>query len=401
MKTLILVCLLSFLVHASFGQMGTIHEESFMHDDSLRSYLLYVPADYDDTPWPLVINMHGADSSPGIQVWLTGMNEIADTAHFLVAYPEGLINREGLVGWNDGTFPDILDDVDFIDSMIDTINVDFAIEQKRVYATGMSNGSGMSFTLACTLPTRIAAIGMVAAPGILEECSPNRPVPTLYMHGTADLVVPFEGGMGIFVPVDFLPARERLQFWVDHNGCTGEPEVVEFEDINTADSSTVTLELYTNCNEMSEVAFYEIEGGGHTWAGGPPVPPGLEFLGNVNLDINASKEIWNFFSRHVHPDVRVGITEAESLSGEIELLQNYPNPFYSQTTIGYKVEAPGEMKVAVYDLLGREVAVLFDGYQHRGQYEITFDGASLPSGLYIYSINTANLRYLRKMIVIR
>ena len=298
MKKTVLLITLCFTVHSVLAQEGQLSEESLVLNDSLRNYLLYVPAGYDNTaPLPLMINLHGADSSPGVQIWLTGMNAIADTANFIVTYPEGIINSEGLVGWNTILDPDIYDDVGFIDAMIDQIADQYNIDHSRIYATGMSNGSVMSYTLGCELSHRIAAIGSVAAPRVLEDCTPEREISILYVHGTEDLIVPFEGGVGILVDIDFPSAREHIEFWVDNNGCTGDPEIIDIEDIDTTDSSTVILERYTNCEGKSEVAFYTIEGGGHTWAGGPPVPPGLEVLGNVNRDIHASSEIWNFVRR--------------------------------------------------------------------------------------------------------
>ena len=298
MKKTVLIVALCFTVHSALAQEGQLTEESLVLNDSLRNYLLYVPAGHDNTtPLPLMINLHGGNSDPGVQIWLTGMNAIADTANFIVTYPEGIINNEGLVGWNTTLAPEIYDDVGFIDAMIDQIADHYMIDHTRIYATGMSNGSAMSFTLGCVLSNRIAAIGSVAAPGVFEDCTPQREIPILYIHGTEDVIAPYEGGVGILVDIDFPSAREYVQFWLENNGCTGSPAVMDIDDTDTADSSTVILERYTNCEGKSEVAFYTIEGGGHTWAGGPPVPPGLEVLGNVNRDLHASSEIWNFVSR--------------------------------------------------------------------------------------------------------
>ena len=406
MKIPAIIISLFILPYVVFAQEGQIIPDSLVHQDSLRNFLIYVPAAYDgNEPWPLVINLHGADSNPGEQIWLSEMNEIADTANFLVVYPEGIINGEELKGWNDGLKPDILDDVGFIDSMITLIVNNYAIDLSRVYSTGMSNGSGMSLTLGCILSERIAAIGMIAAQGLIEDCMPGRPVPVLYMHGTADLLVPFEGGVGVIPGFpEFIPARDRIQFWIDQNGCIGDPEVMEFEDIDTADSSTVTLERYTDCQEMSEVAFYEIEGGGHTWAGGPPVPPGFEILGNVNLDIHASTEIWNFFSRHQHPNpfipTDVDIDDAQLLPEGVELYQNFPNPFYGSTRIRYTLDQANHVNFTIYDMLGREVEVIFQQFQSSGQHEITFDASSLAQGVYLYSLDVNGQMLTRKLTVI-
>ena len=408
MKVHAIIIVLFLTVHASFAQEGQIIEQNLVHDDSLRSYLLYVPAAYDGSvPWPLVVNLHGADSSPEVQVWLSGMNAIADTARFLVAYPRGIINGEGIPGWNDGLKPEFLDDVGFVESVILQITRQYSVDDTGIYATGMSNGSGMSLTLGCRLSSYIAAIGMIAAQGIIEQedCIADRPVPVLYMHGTADIVVPFDGGTGIFGAPEFIPSRDLVQFWVDKNGCQGDPDLIEFEDINTTDSSTVALEHYANCEAMSEVSFYVIEEGGHTWPGGPPVPPGLEFLGNVNLDINASLEIWNFFSRHRHPNpmlpTGVAIVDVPLSPDGIALQQNYPNPFNSSTRIRYTVDQGGQVKLTIYDLLGREVEVAVQEFRSSGEHEITLNASSLTEGVYLYSLEVNGQRLARKFTVIK
>lgn len=409
MKITKTVLLSFFLASAVSAQEGQLEEMGFVHNDVLRLYQLYVPAEYDDNEaWPLVINLHGATSNPGGQIFVSGMNAVADTARFLVVYPWGLLNQYGDSGWNDHLFAGLLDDVDFISSMIDSIGGNYNIDASRVYAAGLSNGGGMSFTLGCELSSRIAALASVAGPSILsatDDCNPGRAVPLLYTHGTADLLVPFEGGEGIFIPFDFPSSRESVQFWVDHNGCIGDPEIIEIPDIETADSSTVVLEHYTNCEGAAEVAYYIIENGGHTWSDGPPAPPGLEaFFGNVNRDINASAEIWKFFNRFTHPDpdpLGVDIVEGGQLPTEIILEQNYPNPFKGQTRIRYMLDKPGHVALSIYDVLGREVALLVDIYQAIGQHEVVFDSFSLPDGLYLYSLNQAGQIKTRKMTIMK
>lgn len=382
-------------VHPDPAGVPQLLEKTIMVDTLEREYLLYVPADYDGSEaWPLVFNLHGATSNAREQLFVSGMNKVADTAHFLVVYPEGISNRLGDSGWNEPNSPDLQDDVQFVSDMIDAIAAEYQVDLSRVYSTGLSNGGGMSFTLARTLSDRIAAVASVAAPGLLEEPIPERPVPILYMHGTADQLVPFEGGMGLF-PIDFPAARDRVQFWVDNNGCSGDPEIIEFPDVNTADSSTVTLERYTDCEASSEIAFYVIDNGGHTWPGGPPVPPGLEILGNVNLDINASSEIWNFFNRFT-----LQTTSLPTLSPSELDLQVFPNPFSTQLTFTFELPEAARVQLSIFNQLGQEVQTLVDQRMPKGEQRVEWNAAArqLSEGLYYYRLRVGD-RFVSRAVV--
>ena len=89
----------------------------------------------------------------------TGFNDIASEENFIVVYPQGSYFN-GTTHWNVGgwTLGSSVDDVAFIDFLIDAISEDYLIDSERIYSTGMSNGGYMSFLLACQLSERIAAI---------------------------------------------------------------------------------------------------------------------------------------------------------------------------------------------------------------------------------------------------
>ncbi|MBT33118.1 MAG: hypothetical protein CMO01_25950 [Thalassobius sp.] len=298
---------LSFSTKNSFAQEiepGILLEKTVVIDDSVRAFLFYVPSAYDGSEaWPLVFNLHGGSSNAYQHMAVSGMNAIADTAHFLIAYPEGINNGTGVTGWNESGLPWIQDDVKFLSESIDSISSEYNVDSSKVYFTGYSNGGGMSLTLACTLGEKVAAIASVAAAGTYEPCNPIRPMPILYMHGTADIVAPYYGGQSAVFPLVFPSAREKVDYWLAKNECSAEATITEVPDTVLYDSSSVIIEQYKFCDSSAEYLFYTIENGGHTWPGGPPSPPALAFLGNVNQDINASSEIWNFFSKHQLPDI--------------------------------------------------------------------------------------------------
>ncbi|MDZ7334218.1 MAG: T9SS type A sorting domain-containing protein [candidate division KSB1 bacterium] len=83
------------------------------------------------------------------------------------------------------------------------------------------------------------------------------------------------------------------------------------------------------------------------------------------------------------------------------LRQYYPNPFHSCTRIEYSLAEAGKVKLAVYDLLGREVAILVNQHQPAGYYEVTFDGRDLASGIYIYRLEAGAYVANKKLVLVR
>jgi hypothetical protein len=84
-----------------------------------------------------------------------------------------------------------------------------------------------------------------------------------------------------------------------------------------------------------------------------------------------------------------------------ELLQNFPNPFNPSTTISYQLPKAGFVLLKVYNLLGKEVAVLVNEVKSEGKYSINFDAADLPSGFYIYSLKVNDFVQNQKMILMK
>jgi polyhydroxybutyrate depolymerase len=308
---LLVGCLFVTASYAKGGKGGTVHERSFVHNDSRRSYLLYVPAAYDgQEAWPLVIDYHGYNVDGAFQKSVDRMDVAADAARFLIAYPDGLIVDDPFdgpgSGWNfDGLIAQH-DDVDFTSKLIDHVMEDFMVDPARVHATGWSMGSQMIWGVACRLSDRIASVGGVSGPmddAFIQTCDAGRPYSVLLMHGTADIFWPPEG-----VEVNgyvFANPRKTPAFWARQNNCSSDPVVTKLKDRDKNDNSTVTLFEYPSCDSDAEVLYYRINDGGHTWPGGswPGGDPVPEFLGPVNRDINASAEILNFFTRNPHPSL--------------------------------------------------------------------------------------------------
>ena len=312
-----------------------------------------------DQALPLVINFHGSDQNFLQQAVYTDFQEIAVENNFIVVYPDSDTIELGCVLIN-GT--DTLDttcptkswdayfnnplpgnqDLAFIDELIDHMHENFNIDLSRVYATGMSNGGYMSFELACLMSDRIAAIASVAGSMGQEQfptCNPDRAVPVMMFHGSADWINPAAGISPNPVPtaphLSTFPLDSVIEYWVMNNGCALTPDVYQIYNKNTTDGipllrtteTTVTMSRYTDCDDASEVVFNNINGGVHAWASAPDVwvmlgPPNPQFPRDTNVvtlasnkDIIASQEIWNFFRRFSHPNPRpVDITSSDDSS---------------------------------------------------------------------------------------
>ena len=272
--------------HVSNRNNGTIVSSGLE-----REYLLHVPASYDrKRPAPLVISLHGAGMWPAGQMETSQWNQEADRQGFIVVYPAGA-GGAGPRIWHVEQGPGLMRDVGFISALIDTLEATYNIDPARIYANGLSNGGGMSFVLSCTMSDRIAAVGMVGAAQLLpfSWCTDRRPVPMIAFHGTADRAAPYHGGKvwAAADPFPDVPAWTRS--WARRNRCAAEP-------VDSAVAEDVTRRAYQSCAGDAAVELYTIQGGGHTWPGGKPLPEW--FVGTTSRSINATSVMWEFFRAH-------------------------------------------------------------------------------------------------------
>ncbi len=198
-----------------------------------RSYLIHIPPGIDTSaPIPLVLVFHGGLGNARNALRMTGFNRAAGEAGLLVVYPNGSGKRPDiLLTWNGGGCCGYaaelqVDDVGFVRALIAALDSDFNLDRKRIYATGMSNGTIMSYRLACHAADLFAAIGPVAATQNFDACQPSEPVSIIHFHGTADRHAPDQGGMGPdpLAGVAFTSVEETIAFWVKRDACPSEPE---------------------------------------------------------------------------------------------------------------------------------------------------------------------------------
>jgi polyhydroxybutyrate depolymerase len=275
----ILFILLSFPIIV-LGQQ-TI-SDSIFYNNVYRSYITYIPAIYNSShSTPLLFNLHGRTGTALGAMYQADFRDISDTANFIIVHPQGLLDSAGDTHWNLGQ--SAVDDIGFLNSLYSYIVSNYNINLDKVYSTGMSNGGYMSYYLACNMSDKIAAIASVTGamgPYTQLTCNPAHPTPVLEIHGTADTNVAFNL---IF---------NGLEYWRDYNNCNISPDTFQIPDSVLGDSSTVEHIVYNTGDNGVTTELFKIHNGGHTW-------PGSSFsIGMTNHDIDASVEIWKFFSRY-------------------------------------------------------------------------------------------------------
>jgi len=275
------------------------HARKIRVDGRDRTFLVHVPPQYKpEQPTPVVLVLHGARTNAAITVAFTGLNLKSDEAGFIAVYPNGT-GDDPLLFWNAGQHtPRILqenpDDVKFIRLLLDDLGGVLNVDRHRVYATGMSNGGMMCYRLAAELSDRIAAIAPVGGTMAIAEARPQRPVPVLQFHGTADSFVKYNGqNSGALRPLKSV--NDTVEYWRRVNGCPASPTVTTLPDRDASDGTTVRRTEYAPGRNGAQVILYTVDQGGHTWPGQKPL---LAALGRSTFDISANDVMWEFFQKN-------------------------------------------------------------------------------------------------------
>lgn len=274
------------------------HTRTIEMGQQKRSYLVHVPKEHDrKKPAPVVLALHGAGMNGSMMVWFSGLNKNSDKEGFVVVYPSGTGAGQFLT-WNAGGFKGKAaegrpDDVGFIGRLLDDLGTVVQVDEKRVYACGMSNGGMMCYRLAAELSDRIAAIAPVAGTLAIDESKPKRPVPVIHFHGSKDNIVPYAMPKGKSPFMKLKGVDESVQTWVKLNGCDEKPETDVLS--KDGDEMKVTRTTYGGGKDGAEVVLIVIDGGGHTW---PGQQPPVSFIGKSARNISANDLMWEFFQKH-------------------------------------------------------------------------------------------------------
>jgi polyhydroxybutyrate depolymerase len=279
-----------------------------------RAYRTFVPPAVAGAQagerFPAILAFHGTGGSAAQMAALTGFNALAERGRFVVVYPEGLNGQ-----WNDGR-PGInadVDDVAFVRALVDELVQQYPVDRNRICATGISNGGHFCNRLAFDARDRIAAIAPIAAAlstTLAARADAPAPTPILMILGTADPIAPYKGGAIGLTPFfrrgEMISAAEAAAYWVAANGLTSTPDISSEPDADPLDGTTVRQATYDDPaadaggSALAPVILLTVDGGGHTWPGGPQYLP--EFVvGRTSRDVSASEMIWDFFQAQIGP----------------------------------------------------------------------------------------------------
>ncbi len=259
---------------------------------------IFVPATASTDPAPVVLNWHGLGSNGPDQAAFTGYETVAEEEGFVVVHATGVDGGTGSNSWELTQFAtDDRDDLAFADALIDTVVADWCGDPARIYSTGMSNGGLFTSELVCNRSTRIAAAASIAGTTHAPGCDPERAVPYVAFHGTADDVVPFDADEpSVLLPsasvdalIDDTTPGEFAEF-ADDFGCEPDPTPVE-------ETTEVIRYDYAGCDDDIAMTFFEIIGGGHTWPSSP-LSEVLDGFGSFTQDVDATRDAWTFMSQY-------------------------------------------------------------------------------------------------------
>jgi polyhydroxybutyrate depolymerase len=276
--------------------VGCSEYQHLEHGSQTRRYVLHTP-DEADGEVPLLVALHGRLGTGRGMARDSGFDALLEPGGFAAVYPDGYRRS-----WNDGRGGGPaneagIDDVGFIEALLEEVAGQVSYDPNRVYLVGISNGGMMAQRLACErtgLFTATASIIASMSETVEQGCSPTTTMSMLLMNGTEDPLVPYEGGeVSGDSEGSVLSTAATVEFWRLHAGCDQLPEEQTIDALS-GDSTSIRHEHYTGCQGEAAVELYEVIGGGHTWPGGPQYLS-EDTVGRVSQELVAAETIWAWF----------------------------------------------------------------------------------------------------------
>lgn len=238
--------------------------------------LFHVPAGYDASkPAPLVLLLHGYGASGRLQEAYFRLLDVADTEGFFLVSPDGTLDSTQHRFWNavdaccdfEGKG---VDDVAYLTGLVAEIEKKYAIDPKRRFLVGHSNGGAMAYRLACDAADRFAAVVSLAGPFYFDpaKCRPTVPIAVLGIHGTADTTVPYDGGVLATAHPGAdgtLPsAVDTAKDWAAYDKCAATPATEAAMDLDgNIKGSETRVTHFTPCAAGGDVVLWSLDGSGH------------------------------------------------------------------------------------------------------------------------------------------
>lgn len=370
MKKLIPVLLLSLTCIIANAQFSN---KTMLFGGLTRSYRIYVSPNYNPAnPASLLIGLHGLGDNmtnfSGI-----GFHYIADTANIICVYPQAVSDPFVGTAWNCaagqyGYYPNSsVNDIGFLNALVDTCKANYSIDAMRVYLCGFSLGAFMTERMALQSNSKYAAFGSMSGTfgNGITTFNPGRHVPIAHFHGTADSTIYYNGNLYGMDP------EPMVDFWVTNNGCDTPATVFNYPH-TSSDSITVERYEYSNGDPQSDVWFFKIYNAGHT------------VLFQPGDDITEVVELWYFFRRHSF--TQAGFSESFNLSSEFQLT---PNPC-SEYIMAY---VPVNSAIEIMNIQGQILKKLFSNDE-----VVMIDLSDLSKGIYLAKVKTEGGTAVKKFI---
>ncbi len=300
------------------------HDLHFKFGKEQRIAHLMTPDKFDQNKiYPAVIVFHGTGETGKRMEEITGFDTLGKKENFITVFPDGIPTlSKRLMTWNAATCCGKakvreVDDVRFIDMLIETLIAEHSVDPRRIYLVGQGNGGMMAYRYACKHPSKLAAIAVSGGQAAYRDCErANRAVPILHLGGTKDVCMPYEGGekcgacynpiVALDVePFSCLPVNTNMKIWARQGECAPEP-------VAGPAQGDVACQSWKNCRGGTAINLCTITGGGHNWAGSETNVPAnckpsvktnqckgwRKIVGTVTDDIIATEFIWGYLKAH-------------------------------------------------------------------------------------------------------
>lgn len=305
-KSIFVSCVLG--VCSSFAWGAVVQDLELKAEGHTWTYHLHVPQQARSVSAPLVVVFHGAGGNGKDYLIKNGWAALSEKEGFVVAAPNGLPALPRLPAsfrtnprlWNSGQLnPNMprakINDMSFVKVLVDDIAYRTSVDKNRIYATGHSNGAGMTFKVGAELSTLFSGIATVMGLNTSEGAQPTKALPTLMLVGTRDPLNPIQGGERQLpwgkstVP----PISNGIQAWAQSLNCTTPA-------IQVRDDDQLSIERFNQCRDGASYTIWYLKGQGHAWPGGQDSGLPESVKGPNTTRVNATESIWQFFSSLPH-----------------------------------------------------------------------------------------------------